>query len=233
MTKFFNEATYRSLHLPKDSTIPDWPFELIKAMPDLLILLLRQNQPPSLERMQLVSMDVELLDESINKPGSVTWTQKILTAQPNQFLTLSGQLLRNELPVANIAIHYFLRGQPRFFKPSPPPSLGNQENLPALSAQDVEAFFLGLGQPNDFFNNRDLARLNGQPYALVPNHLMVALMVCHALQYQPSLMRISLTFYQAVEQNKPLVMFSQLDKQGVTLGMGTDKGIAVLCSAHE
>lgn len=214
----YNKAFFTSRHT--------WPSELAQALPELLGELLKQHQPPSLERMQLVRIDLKLLDTGNNKTGALWWSKKSLIKKPDQFLTLSGTLHKDNNPLLEITIDYFLRGQRQFFRQTAPLDLSDTRVISAITTDDVSSFFTTLGQGNEFFLDTQLARLNGLAFPPVPNQMLLAMLISHALVELPQAQLFCLYFYQALPQEKPLRLVSRCNEHAYTLGVSTAEGIA-------
>lgn len=214
----YNKALFTSLHT--------WPSELVQALPELLGELLKQHRPPSLERMQLVTIDLKLLDAGHDKTGALSWGKKLLIKKPDQFLALNGTLHKDSKPLLEITIDYFLRGQRQFFRHAAPPELGNSKTLPAITADDIHSFFTSISQNNDFFTNADLALLNGLPCPPVPSQMLLAMLINHALLELPLAQRFTIHFYQALPQNTPLLLTSQKSVKHFSFCIGTTENSA-------
>ncbi len=221
---------YSSLQIPNNANMPGWLQALSQSLPELLLMLVHENQPPSFERMQLINMELVIVDAN-NEPGSLSWSNQELVKKPDQLLSLSGVLQSNGQPMLNVSITYFLRGQRRVFRHPAPPHLGNEKSLQAITADQVDLFCTALNQSNDFFTDSTIAELMGHARPLVPTHMAIALLISQTLLTNPMFKKFSLSFYRAIPQQEPLIVTEEHDAHVYTFGLGTAEGMAMVNEA--
>lgn len=223
----FNQVICSLASLPSGSNTPSWLFELNMMLPQLLQTLLTQTKPPSFERMQLVSIEIEIMHELDHEENICSFNHTELTTKPEQMMTLLSVLHNKDRPIAKLAINYFLRGQRQYFKHAQAPELDFLKNLPAISLKDIESFFKTLHQPYDYFTNKDLARLNGITLSIVPVPMILAVFVGLAFIHLPLAKRFTLQFHHALFVDKPISVSHKLVGNQLHLSLQSEQKIII------
>lgn len=229
------EALYRSLQISSGKNGSDWPLYLVSALPQLLAKLLDQEFGESLERIQVVSVAINLVGKSLENSKPEFRDIKISRADgPNSFLMLSGDLLVGETKALDIAINYFVRGQRKFFKPAHAVlSLTKKLALFAISKEDVASFFNELEQGNSLWFQQKLAELNGRASPSVPSQMMVALLLSHGLRIfaNDSYKHFHISFLKSVKIGQEVAMAYGHNQDGLHLVVATDQEPALWLKA--
>jgi hypothetical protein len=211
-------------NIPKQKVCSTWIFDLLYALPGLLVDLVTEKFPPSLERMQLVGFDITLHDNPA-KTNALKWVKKY-HHEERQFFRMIGELYKENKPFASVAIIYFLRGERQYYLPEKELLATTLKTLPAIHEYEVKEFFLALDQHNDLWSNPKLSKLNGHKTPFVPSQMVLALMLGQAFSSFLEARNFSLVFYRNAEQDTPLTLVTAPDKQ--ILGLATPHG---LCAA--
>lgn len=209
----------------------EWLKKISRAWPSLLEYLLDQEHGESLERLQLVSINLEL--DAPNLPSTSIKRTKI--AHDN-FLELESTLSLDENKSIKISINYFIRGARKYFKMSPEQSfLGDIVAVEKISALKIKDFFTKLGTANNFFYDADLAELNGHPQIIIPSEAIIAWLLHYCLTLWPntknSLTSFNLNFYSALLVNQELNLGQELDNQALKLVLYAQENVAVVLQA--
>ncbi len=190
-----------------------WPTTLMKAFPSLLVKLLDQKEGESLERLQLVHVDIRLTASESKNPG--IWEKVALERSSegkDHFLTLSGQLKGPDSLL--IKVKYFVRGIRKFYKNSveiePTQELKAWQNL---DREWVIENLKALHQENSALSDEALAELNGRQEVQIPSHLMLGAIIDEALKEWPS-------------DCAPLTHFLVTFLAGISLGAPLDRSVA-------
>lgn len=179
----------------------DWPRMLAKALPLLLTRLLDPKQGESLERLQLINVEINF-EPRIKRLEHSECADMNLSRSSighNNFLTLEGLLTMSPDISCKVGLTYFVRGQRKYFKhdlsiKEPSSCLSVQ----AFTPQDIQDFFASLGQANTFFHDQALSELNGRSQIPVPNQLIITKMLDEALAFNYPSSRFAFTFCNSV-----------------------------------
>lgn len=186
-----------------------WP--LVCALPDLLSGLIEKESCQSLERLQLLSLEIE----HNQKPLDAAYFAQKQVLEEGQMLVLSGVLMADKTEAAKVKINYFMRGARKFFLVKPVEIDGEARLLKAIDFADVEQFFLAQGQDPSFFTNKELSELNGIVKPLVPSLMIIDLMLKEAHKEYPLAQKFILEFKKGVKITEALSIIK--DDQGLTL----------------
>lgn len=173
-------------------TIQSLPLDLVRALPKLLLELMKRGSSQSLERLQLLSLSIE------PKP----FDKDALLVKPQATKTVSGISLKGDLVILKntfgVTIDYFLRGERKFLKvESEYPKGTTGYDLKPVSLASIENFFKVLGQSNSFFFNQDLAELNGRRAIQIPSQMLIYLILTESLKASPfRWQNLMIKFYQ-------------------------------------
>ena len=195
-----------------------WLNNLATAWSQILISLLDQEHGESLERLQLVSVDIEILTQNINSQKA--HLSRISEAQ-NNFLVLTSYI-----DFLKITIKYFIRGARKYYKPQEINLSGELINLDPIKINNIQDFFT-----NNYFYDKDLQELNGYTNIIIPNHIIIIGLIQECLRNH-NYKNFNFTFYRALfcEQNINLVKYLEADT--LTLGLQTQDNLAVIVKAY-
>lgn len=222
----------KSLQIENPRSLLDWPFLLVKTLPQLLELLLHPATGPSLERLQLVSAVINVIDPNMKLANGRWGNAAVFLAEGNQFLELKGELMGgNEQTLLSLAVKYFIRGQAKYFPWPDQRDFSAKINLKPIYLQDVELFLRECGQYNESLLNQDLASLNGHSIPIIPSQMSLALLVCHslcvldALEKSPSCFHLS--FGPALKQGQAVVFSHGILQGDFVSAINTDEHTVV------
>lgn len=206
----------------------EWLLSLTRAWPNILVALLDQAEGESLERLQLVSLELAIILGSQNLKKA---NLKRVNAGVENFLILESALSVDENKSVHISIKYFIRGARKYYKAP------ISEDLPAgfiqvskIEASHIKEFFARCGQENSFFYDHDLAELNGHPEVIVPTQAIIAWLVNYALgiwQAESRNLSFRFNFYAAVYVHQELSLGYELDAQKLKLALYAGENLAV------
>lgn len=206
-----------------------WPVSLMQALPSLLFTLLEQGHGISLERLQLIHVDIELAKVAGLKSASFADVHLARECDAShRFLKLFGRLAIKDGQELNVVITYAERGAKKYAKPK----LENKDFVPyakkTLRAQDVKDFLQALGQDNPFFYDAEIGRLNGFPYLFVPSPLLMFELITLAQKLMKKEARFYyFTFLAAIPLDHELSLAYAEDEEGLTLIMKAGPNEAV------
>lgn len=154
--------------------LPAWPAILVKNMPGLLVKLLEQKTGESLERLQLIDIEIKVLARADSDAPSL-WENVALersAEERDNFLSLTGHLSGSQPLV--VRIKYFVRGVRKFYRPD----VAISQGLPhspwlAIDREWVIKNLKAYGQENSSYTQQALAQLNGRQEVQVPSHLLL------------------------------------------------------------
>lgn len=190
----------------KTFPLPTWLEILVQSIPNLLTTLLHQAQPPSLERMQFIGLNLSLHPFDSHKAISPSFRGVEIHTKSEQQLTLSGQLMNGEEALLDITLVYFIRGQRQYYKHPALPSLDTIATLPGITKEDIGAFFKAIHCPCDYFIDEDLAQLNGQKQLTVPSIMILAILIHRALIENPIATELGASFFQMIPEKTPFTL---------------------------
>lgn len=147
-----------------------WPKALVAALPKLLTKLIALDSCQSLERLQLIGLNIHLLDK---KAESEPFIETGLKKEGNK-LQLFGKL---NGPKAEITVNYFMRGARKFHRVEPKTIEAEKEKSIEISLSDVAHFFKNIGQENSFFYDQALSELNGIKRLVIPTLVLINLLL--------------------------------------------------------
>jgi hypothetical protein len=195
--------------------LPSWPATLVKNMPGLLVKLLEQKTGESLERLQLIDIDIKVLPKADSKAPSL-WEKVAMDRSSegrDNFLSLQGHLAGPEPLV--VQVKYFVRGARKFYRPDVAISSGlSPSPWLAIEREWVIKNLKDYGQENSSFTEQALAQLNGRQEVQVPSHLLLGEVLEETLK-QWSIEKAELTHF--------VVRFLA----GVSLSRHLSRGISV------
>ncbi len=148
-----------------------WPKALVAALPKLLTKLIALDSCQSLERLQLIGLNIHLLDKKAASEPEILDTS--LKKEGNK-LQLFGKL---KGPKAEITINYFMRGARKFHRVEPKIIDDLKEKPIEISMGDVADFFKNIGQENNFFYDQALSELNGINRPVIPTLVLIDLLL--------------------------------------------------------
>lgn len=156
-----------------------WPVQLVTALPELLLELIRPVHGLSLERLQLTKIEIDVDDEVPHTGLRACHFDSINLSKEKNSAVLSGALVVKDQRILTIAIHYFMRGERKLLRQVHEP-LGNVSEefiVKPLNLDDIRAFFNALNQDNNFYYDEPLAKLNGRAEPPIPIQMILALML--------------------------------------------------------
>lgn len=159
-----------------------WPWILAKALPDLLQHLCSHNKAPSLERMQLVDIKIDLHDDVAILDGQASFANVGININhpAKDRLVLSGDLISGSSHVLSLTVGYFLRGERQFLKTNPL-DLVFIKNEVHVKEADIKSFFSSIDQDNNYFYDQALSHLNGRPMPSIPSQMILAWLLHYIL----------------------------------------------------
>jgi len=188
-------------------------------------MLLDQAQGESLERLQLVSVDLELTPKC---PNLDEQNIKRTSAGVDNFLILESTLSIDENSSAKIRVNYFIRGARKYFKTPVIPMLPHA----LIPVKKIEC--ADLGQENSIFYDQALAELNGHPEIIVPSEAIIAWLVNYALGIWPEQREnlvFRLNFYAAVFVHQELSLGQELSENKLLIALYAGENTAVVLKA--
>lgn len=206
---------------------------LIRALPKLLVNLLAPKWGFSLERLQLVECEIQLLHAAENEQGWHDINVSRKAEGVNHFVHLSG--IFNG--AVSLRLGYFLRGQKKFFVP-------DVDSLETRTFKTLEPFDrVGVGlslqklhHKNSVFVSKELAELNGRKDIFVPNQLLMEYFVHQALALWPQDLdaprHFLLTFMESVELDVSLEMGTLMKDNALRLWVKQNDRVAIFLKAE-
>lgn len=194
-----------------------WPLKLIETLPALLKPLLARGELISLERLQLIGIDVALGQMSERRDLELRREKEGL----HRFVLLQGHVALGEGGSADMLIRYAERGAKKFFFPTKAERPLKTQALAPISVSDIKDFYHAVGQDNPLFYNTKLAELNGFPSLFVPAELLMLRLIAAAeVRFGMRFQRYSFSFWHAI----PV---------GVELSLGVGENELVLKAGEE
>lgn len=207
-----------------------WLSSLNRGLPTILVQLLGQKEGESLERLQLIQVEIKLL-ESTEKP-EVSLERH--TEGADHFLSLHG-VLHGAQPL-DVRIRYFVRGQRKFYKPNLV-APENYEMNPWLTIdRDWVIHSLNAdGQDNSALFSRELAQLNGRKDIQVPSHLVLSAALAEAAKIWPAdrapLSYFVVNFLGGIELDSTLLKGVLLGESSLELVLAQNNASVILVKA--
>lgn len=210
-----------------------WPMIFLKKLPQLLVSLLEQKHAQSLERLQLVSLEIHLIsnDPALGDGALFRDIKVSRSDQLQKILSLKGDLYLDNIMLMQASVHYAVRDQKKFHKVSPyVHSKGGIKHFLSIKKEHVEEFFKTIAQSNSMFVDHNLMRLNGRDAALVPSQMLIFLLLATALK-QENYQRIEISFITSIRQEQPLFLSYGHNELGFCANLDTEEGTAVSLQA--
>lgn len=190
-----------------------WIFHLMRELPNLLCLMLKNQCCQSLERLQLINVSISLKKDNLKiNPTCFVEKEIHVPKKKEDLLILQGTLKDNVSCVLDFKASYFLRSQRKFLIKCPPaikaPSVAV---ISAVSTDMIKKFFSQLGQSNTFYYSTSLAKLNGRKEVSIPSQCCLALALSaffhhHGTSQGP--LKFDFTFHYAAPINEELFLAS-------------------------
>ena len=224
---------YRLLDPSIDSGIllnaESWPVCLLRALPTLLMKLLERVSGISLERLQLIHVEIELHKASGHESAPFADAQMSRErSATHRLLKLSGTLATKGGLALKLCVTYAERGAKKYAKPQIDEEGLSPYAKKSLSAEDIKVFLKALGQDNRFFYDAEIARLNGLPNLFVPAPLLIFELISEAHKLMKKEARFYyFTFLEAIPLDHELSLSVAESENGLTLVMKAGPNEAV------
>jgi hypothetical protein len=227
----YGEALH-AIQISHAAVISYWPIDVVRELPEFLVVLLDQKEVYSLERLQLVSISVEVRADK--EAGALTFQKKTLSysGSAHELLILCGDVIAGDNIILTVAITYFVRGQRKYMKTSTDTlSMKNEKILLPITSKDVETFFAALKQGNNFLFDKRLSQLNGRMVPFIPTQMMYALFLMHTFIVMKDHFMVyrywSVTFHKSICQGHTLKIYHDYDQKGFYATINADDGLAL------
>jgi hypothetical protein len=214
----------------KNPNNPPWLMAFLKYLPRLLMEVLRPQNGLSLERMQLVSLQIKLPPKDSKEITDPNWIDIKIEKKPDHMVTLSGTLIQNESVILYINIDYFLRGQKQYYQHLPIQYNFNTIKEFAIDHDEVNQFFNNLMLENDYFLNQNLAQLNGHKKLPVPSLVLITLLLNMLANEMAQKKACAINFYSSAFLDEKLTLSESCHDGHNFLGLLTQSGLSVLAS---
>lgn len=211
----------------------EWPTILLQKLPALLNRLLDKGVGASLERLQLIKIEISHLDSRgpfENSFYDITLNHTISSA--HKFIELAGTLALNEERRLKVIVTYAMRGEKKYWRPKPFIKAPDFHPIEAISALDVKLFLKKINQNNSFFYDQELSQLNGFPHLFVPASLVIHMLIKFSQKLMKNEPRFfSFTFFEALPILEDLAISITEHDEGLSLLLKAGPNQAVqLCS---
>lgn len=212
------------------TTTFSWIASLQQELPLFLVKLLSQREGESLERLQLVDVEIKLVQSPLVQEVSL----QRFSESGNNFLELRGGI-KGSTPL-DVRIRYFVRGQRKFFKPSITQEECVMTPWRAMDRQWVINSLSEYKQENSSLTSPELAQLNGRTDIHVPNHLVLGAILREALMVWPpervALSHFMVKFLSGININDKLEKASLIDEASLTLKIDQNGSLVLLLKAE-
>ncbi len=199
-----------------------WPQDLVKKMSSLCAPLLAQGSGISLERLQIISVDIAM------RPHLTANHAVLVRDVENDTICLSQNLKLADERSCTVTVRYFVRGRRQFFKPVQDANLSHDGAYPSVTSSAIKAFFKALGEDNSALYDQDLAQLMGRRDVTVPTVMLMALGLEYIMKEHEiaTTCDIEATFFRAVHVKQQLAIGHRNNEHGHLLQLFADNDLA-------
>ena len=158
-------------------SLNEWTSSLMQEIPQMLVKLLDQKNGESIERLQLVDVEISLGKK--NQGETISQLKRYSSAN-NNFIHVCSFIYDHSL---DIRIAYFVRGQKKFYQPTA--QMSQQFLWEAWMSIDrawVHNALKDAGQENSALSSLELAQLYGRKDIQIPSQLVLFLLIKEALE---------------------------------------------------
>jgi hypothetical protein len=180
--------------------------------PSLLTPLIEQQGGESLERLQLISIELYY-----SKDIQVSFQRERFHIDGNNFIKLFNN---------NIKIIYFVRGAKKYFKSPINFIAKNLELINIIDENNIRDYY--IRDNNNFFYDKDLAYLNGHNYIAIPAPMIIATLLKYIDKLEVKLRSLSITFYALAKAGQILSIGYEINNSKLSVGLYADKELVAV-----
>lgn len=205
----------------------EWPRLLARALPSLLYPLVDQRSCQSLERLQVVSLSIDMIKAPVRSDAINTNSRMSHPNGDEEFLELTEDLLLGNGDILRCTLLYFVRGKRRYFQQAQVHLGGEISVLSTINPGDIKTFYEALGQPSSALYVGELAELAGRARVIVPIPMLVTIVLEHVLACLPRAHHFHVSFLRAIKGGQHMSMIHRIDNNDLHAAIETSEGPAL------